>query len=126
MENTSKQRRVLVVDDNRDAADSLAMLLTRHDQDVRKAYDGPSALQAAQEFQPEIVFLDLVMPGMDGFDVALKLREQEQLHTRRMIIVALTGHGDPAYREASDEIGFDTYLTKPASPADLLGILTLS
>ena len=122
----TRPRRILVVDDNEDAASMLAALLRAHHHLVRRAYDGPSAVEAAQDFQPEFVFLDLMMPEMDGFAVAQQLREQEQMHTTRMVIVALTAHSSPAFREATAEAGFDSHLCKPAKAETVLGLLQTS
>ena len=121
-----KPRRILVVDDNVDAANTLVTLLEDHDQVVQRAYDGPTALEKAERFQPEIVFLDLLMPGMDGFAVAQRLRELERMHTTRMVIVALTGRDDPAFREATTETGFDRHLSKPAAAEELLEIVAVA
>lgn len=121
-----RQRRILVVDDNRDAADALATLLRSHHQLVRQAYDGPTAVLVAEEFRPEIVFLDLVMPGTDGFAVAQSLRRLERMHTARTVLVALSARAEPAFVEASAEAGFDTHLRKPASAEVLLGVLALN
>src|SRR5262249_34073123 len=83
------RRRILVVDDNQDAADSLALLLRLAGQDARAAYDGPSALAQAREFEPEVVFLDIGMPGMDGYEVARRLRRDRP--PGGPVLVALTG-----------------------------------
>ncbi|MFC0250736.1 PAS domain S-box protein [Massilia consociata] len=107
-------RRVLVVDDNRDAADSLALLLRAAGAEVRVAYEGESALREAGEFRPGTVLLDLGMPMMDGFEVARRLRETAQAHGQACPrIVALTGWGQEADRRRTRESGFDKHLTKP-------------
>ncbi len=111
------RRRVLVVDDNKDAADSLAMLLRLAGQDVRAAYDGPSALTQAKDFQPATVFLDIGMPGMDGYEVARRLRSEPEL--RGVVLVALTGWGQEEDRRRSKEAGFDQHMVKPVEPAAL-------
>ena len=113
--------RILVVDDNHDSADSLAMLLGLLGNDTRMAYDGPNAVAAADEFRPDIVLLDLGMPGVDGFETCRRLREQEW--GGRMIIVALTGWGQPHDRSASRGAGFDHHLVKPVDPAVLERVL---
>lgn len=122
-EQLPRGRKIMVVDDNRDAANALAALLKLYGQDVQQVYDGASAIKTAGEFHPEIVFLDLVMPNMDGFDVLSQLRDQEQMHNSRMIVVALTAFGQPAFREATRESGFDRHLLKPASAEEVLAIL---
>ena len=125
LDNTSSKRwRILVVDDNRDAAQGLATLLTSHNQVVQQAYDGATAVETAQYFQPEIVFLDLMMPNMDGFAVAQKLRELEQMTTTRAVIVALTACEDPPFREATAEADFDLHLNKPASAREVMQVVT--
>jgi PAS domain S-box-containing protein len=108
------RRRVLVVEDNRDAADSLTMLLRLAGQDVQAAYDGPSALAVAQEFQPAVVFLDIGMPGMDGYQVARRLREHPG--PENMVLVALTGWSQEADRRHCHEAGIDGHLVKPVEP----------
>ena len=89
----TKARRVLLIDDNFDAAESLAQLLALSGHDARTANDGPSAIQLAQEFQPEVVFCDLGLPGMTGFDIARALRALP--FGDEMVLAALTGYGNP-------------------------------
>lgn len=115
------RRRVLVVDDNPDAADSLALLLGFAGQDVRTTYDGLSALEQAQEFAPEVVLLDIGMPGMDGYEVARRLRNEGGLH--QALLVALTGWGQEEDRRRSAEAGFDHHLVKPVEPKRLRELL---
>jgi PAS domain S-box-containing protein len=103
--------RVLVVDDNRDAADSLANLLGSLGAEVRIAYDGHAALAAVAEHPPHIVLLDLGMPGMDGFEVARRLADRPQRGEFRL--VALTGWGQQTDRERTRKAGFDDHLVKP-------------
>jgi CheY-like chemotaxis protein/anti-sigma regulatory factor (Ser/Thr protein kinase) len=102
--------RVLVVDDNADAADTLVMLLEAHGARARAVYGGPAALAALPAFAPDVVLLDLGMPEMDGFDVARAIRAEGNTHVR---IVALTGWGQQADRERTRAAGFDHHLTKP-------------
>jgi PAS domain S-box-containing protein len=110
-------RHILVVDDNDDAAQSLALLLRLGGHEVRVANDGPSALAAVEAEQPEIVVLDLELPGMDGFKVARRLREQPGFED--MLVVALTGYGQEEDRQRCLEAGFDGHLVKPVE-ADAL------
>jgi CheY-like chemotaxis protein len=110
-------RRVLVVDDNVDAADTLAHLLRLEGFDVRKAYDGTSGLALAREFLPEVAFVDLNMPGMSGLELGAALRAEQQLALLR--IVALTGMGQKTDLDATRAAGFDAHLTKPASVEDV-------
>jgi CheY-like chemotaxis protein len=102
--------RILVVDDNFDAADTLALLLESHGARARAVYGGPAALASLSSFAPDIVLLDLGMPEMDGFDVARAMRAEGWRHTR---IVALTGWGQQADRARTRDAGFDHHLTKP-------------
>jgi PAS domain S-box-containing protein len=108
------RRRVLVVDDNQDAAESLAMMLRLAGQDVLTAYEGRSALTQAQGFRPEVVFLDIGLPGMDGYEVARRLREQQS--PEKPLIVAVTGWGQEEDRRRCYEAGFDGHLVKPVEP----------
>jgi CheY-like chemotaxis protein len=114
-------RRILVVDDNRDAAESLAMLLRLESQEVRLAFDGPTALRVAGEFRPQVVFLDIGMPGMDGYEVARRLRQQPGLGGATL--VALTGWGQEGDRRRSQEAGFDHHAVKPVELAALHRLL---
>jgi PAS domain S-box-containing protein len=109
---TLSQFRVLVVDDNRDAADSLCMLLRGAGASAQTAYDGSSALEAIGASQPNVLLLDLGMPGMDGFTVARRIR-QDPRH-RHLTLIALTGWGQEQDRLHSLAAGFDHHLTKPA------------
>ncbi len=105
------KRRVLVVDDNQDVTDSLVLVFDTLGVMARGVYDGPAALDAAADFKPDVVFLDLGMPGMDGYETARRLRQI--FAGRDVLIVALTGWGDPEHRRLSAEAGFDEHLAKP-------------
>jgi CheY-like chemotaxis protein len=107
----SAPKRVLIVDDNQDAAETLAMVVQFHGHEIRVAGDGPSALVAAREHQPDIVFLDIGMPGMSGYDVATQMRALPGWDDR--LLVALTGWGTQEDRAKSLAAGFDVHLTKP-------------
>jgi PAS domain S-box-containing protein len=104
-------KKVLIVDDNQDAAETLAMVVELHGHAIRIANDGPSALAAAREHQPDIVFLDIGMPGMSGYEVAAQLRALPGWEDR--LLVALTGWGTQEDRARSEAAGFDVHLTKP-------------
>jgi len=104
-------RRVLVVDDNRDAADTLGEALSRAGHQVRIVYDGPSALAVAEEFELDVAFLDIGLPVMDGYEVARRLRGRSW-HSRPSLI-ALTGYGQATDRQRAAEAGFDLHLVKP-------------
>jgi CheY-like chemotaxis protein len=111
------RKRVLVVDDNVDAAESIAMLLRVSGSDVRCVHDGPSVLPVAQGYRPDVVVLDIGLPGMNGYDVARLLRAQPEF--RRIPLVAVTGYGQEEDRRRSREAGFDYHLTKPVDPEAL-------
>lgn len=114
-------RRVLIVDDDLDTATSLADVLALAGHHVRVAVSGAAGLEAATEFEPEVVILDLGMPEMDGFDVARELRRLPGGSTR--LLVALSGYGQEDHRRRSREAGFDHHLTKPAALDRLLALL---
>jgi CheY-like chemotaxis protein len=113
----SEPRRVLVVDDNRDAADSIADLLRLERHTVQTAYSGAAALGVARVFKPDVVFLDIGLPGMDGYEIARRLRTFPETAGARLI--ALTGYGQAGDRERSREAGFDTHVVKPVDPMAL-------
>ncbi len=116
------RRRILVVDDNIDAARSLARLLSRlYGQEVQVAHDGPEALEKAGEFRPEVVLLDIGLPGMSGYQVAERLRGRPEFEST--LIVALTGWGQEDDRRRSVESGIDRHLVKPVKPEDILDLL---
>jgi CheY-like chemotaxis protein len=110
----SRSCRVLLVDDNSDAVESLAQLLALSGHDVRTAADGAHAIRAATEFHPEVVFCDLGLPGMSGYDVARELRSLP--FGPDMVLAALTGYGQPSDREKTAKAGFDAHLVKPVDP----------
>ncbi|MFN7984299.1 MAG: PAS domain-containing protein [Vicinamibacterales bacterium] len=116
-----QSRRVLVVDDNHDAADALAMLLQAMGAEVCTAYDGPDALKEARRWRPSVIFLDLGMPGMDGFAVANEIRRDRTL--RDVALVALTGWGQQSVRQRTDAAGFDAHLVKPVDADTLAAVL---
>jgi PAS domain S-box-containing protein len=114
-------RRVLVVDDNSDAALTLSLLLESLGHETCVAHDGAEALRLAPEFAPDVVFLDLGMPGLNGFEVARRMRRLQR--DRPLIIVAVTGWGQEADRKRSEEAGFDVHLVKPVDPETLVKVL---
>ncbi len=107
------RRRILVVDDNRDAAESLSEALESEGHEVRVAFDGASAVALGQEYRPSVVFLDIGLPVMDGYEVARKLRALDNGY--RPLLVAISGYGQPSDRERALEAGFDQHLVKPVS-----------
>ncbi|MFL5342562.1 MAG: PAS domain S-box protein [Gemmataceae bacterium] len=114
-------RRVLVVDDNVDAAESTSMLLRLWGHDVQLAYNGQEALRAADEFHPEVILLDIGLPGMSGYDVARQLRQKSTFE--KTLLVAVTGYGQDEDRRRSHEAGFDVHLVKPADAQQLRQLL---
>ena len=115
-------RRVLIIDDNNDAAMTLEVLLQSLGHEVQTANDGPSGLKCAQRFDPDIILLDIGMPGMDGYEVARELSTLKR--ARPFKIVALSGWGQEADRERSREAGFDLHLVKPVDLEQLTDALT--
>jgi PAS domain S-box-containing protein len=114
--------RVLVVDDNRDSADLQAALLQHNGHKVMTAYNGRDALEVAVSFRPEVILLDIGLPEVDGYEVAYRVRQQPELDG--VVLVAMTGYGQPEDRQRSQAVGFDHHLVKPAEFADLQNILT--
>jgi CheY-like chemotaxis protein len=115
------QTRVLIVDDNQDAATMLADLLNSFGLEVRIAGDGPAALALARELPPQVVLLDIGLPGMDGYDVARRLRQEHP--GRELLLIALTGYGDAASREKSRQASFDHHLVKPVDVGAILKLV---
>lgn len=113
--------RVLVVDDNEDAADTLSTLLEASNFVVRVAYAPQPALEAVESFQPEVVILDIGLPGMDGYEVARRLRAATPPFQGKLI--ALTGYGQQQDVDKAMGAGFDAHLTKPVEPDELLDLI---
>jgi PAS domain S-box-containing protein len=114
------RRRVLLVDDNTDSGQALQLALQLAGHDVRLAADGPSALAEAARFAPEVAVLDIGLPGMNGFELARRLRDTG---SGSLVLVALTGHGLERDRRRGLESGFDHYLVKPVSPDSIMSLL---
>jgi CheY-like chemotaxis protein len=108
--------RVLVVDDSVDSAETLGELLRIWGHDVRLAHDGPAAVEAARDYRPEVILLDIGLPGMDGFAVAQQLRNEGLLTG---LLVALTGYGEQTDKQRSQQAGFHHHLVKPVDPEAL-------
>ena len=119
--NPVTQRRVLVVDDNKDAAKMLGMVVRMLGNEVRTAGDGQEALEVAAEFLPELVIMDIGMPVMNGYEAAKIFRQKPW--GQSMVIVALTGWGKDEDRNRTREAGFDYHLVKPIEPAALQKLL---
>ncbi|MEJ0003177.1 MAG: response regulator [Pararobbsia sp.] len=110
-------RRVLLVDDSVDAASAMSLLLETLGHEVRVAHDGFAALETVAGFAPEVVILDIGLPGMDGFQIARALRAREE--TAGALLIALTGYGQASDRQHSHEAGFDHHFVKPVSFDDI-------
>jgi len=121
VEPRARFRRILVVDDNADLATTTTILLRLAGHKVAMAHDGPSALAAAVDFHPHVVLLDLGLPGMDGYEVARRFRQDPGL--ARVRLIALTGYGQQLDRQRSEAAGFDHHLVKPAAPEQLEELL---
>jgi len=119
--NAGPPLRVLVVDDNRDCADSTALLLQTAGFEARACYDGATALQLVATFRPGLCFLDLNMPGMDGDELAVRLRTWAR--RRRLVLVAVTAMDDSDHVERIEAAGFDLHLVKPVDPFDLVQVV---
>lgn len=107
----SASRRILVVDDHPDGAEMLRMLLELEGHEVAVAHDGVSALETASTFAPSVVILDIGLPGMDGYEVARRMRRDPSMRSMRLI--ALTGYGQAADTQRARDSGFDSHLVKP-------------
>jgi CheY-like chemotaxis protein len=116
------RQRVLVVDDNHDAAESLAMLLELDNRSVQVAFDGLAALDVLEIFKPDIALLDIGMPRMDGYELARRIRATHL--GGDVVLVALTGWGQADDKKRAAETGFDEHLTKPVDPDLLTRVLS--
>lgn len=114
-------RRILVVDDNRDSAQSMGMLLKLTGNETRTAFDGLEALGAAADFKPEVVLLDIGLPKLNGYEVCRRIREQPW--GKKIVLIALTGWGQEEDRQRSNDAGFDGHLVKPLDRTALLNLL---
>jgi CheY-like chemotaxis protein len=121
---SADSQRVLVVDDNRDSAESLAMLLQIGGNDTRTAHDGEAAIELAATYRPEVILLDIGLPKMNGYDVCRAIRAHPE--GKDVMIVALTGWGQEDDRRRSREAGFDAHLVKPVDYTALVSLLATS
>ncbi len=117
----SGQCRILVADDNEDAADSLAMMLQIMGNEVRTTNDGLQAVEAAEAFRPDVILLDIGMPKLNGYEVCRRIREQPG--GKKVVLIALTGWGQEQDKRRSQEAGFDHHMVKPVDPAALEKLL---
>jgi PAS domain S-box-containing protein len=113
--------RVVIIDDNEDAANTMSMLVAQLGGSAQTAHDAASGLAAVQHFQPDIVLLDIGMPGMDGYEACRRIREQPS--ERHIVVVAVSGWGQPRDKQRALDAGFDAHLTKPVDPAALARVL---
>jgi CheY-like chemotaxis protein len=118
---TTTRRRVLVIDDNADAAQMLAMLIRAMGGEARTATNGASGIRLARAFRPDLILLDIGMPGIDGYETCRRIRQES--FGRSVCIVALTGWGQEKDKQQAGEAGFDLHLTKPADPLVLEHLL---
>lgn len=119
IETSKKSRRVLIVDDNRDAAQTMALLIKLSGHETSTAYDGAEALAMLDEVNPEVALLDIGLPEMDGYELARRIREQRN----DVYLIAVSGYGQPEDRTRSSEAGFDEHFVKPVDSAQLLSSL---
>jgi len=117
----SAHQRILVVDDNADSAESSAFLLRLDGHEVQIARDGPTALQSVQDFRPDVVLLDIGLPGMDGFEVARQIRAMPD--SGNILLIAHSGYGEGEHREKSQQAGFDHHLVKPADLSQMTQLI---
>jgi CheY-like chemotaxis protein len=117
----ARRQRILVVDDMRDSADSLTMLLRLAGHEVVTAYDGEAGLDMARRWQPDVVLLDIGLPRLDGYEVARQLRRDTGL--RKALVVAMTGYGKDEDRRRSQEAGFNAHLVKPVDLDELARLI---
>jgi CheY-like chemotaxis protein len=115
-------RRVLVVEDNLDAAETMQLMLSLSGYEARTAHDGQGALEVAREFRPHVVFLDIGLPGKDGYEVAQEMRALPEM--KAALLVALTGYGQDEDRRRAAEAGFDSFQVKPVEPQALEALLS--
>jgi signal transduction histidine kinase len=115
-------KRILVVDDNRDAAETLATMLRLEGNEVDIAFDGEGAISATAAFRPDVVLMDLGMPKVDGYEAARAIRAEANGHD--VVLIALTGWGGELDRELSQQAGFDRHLVKPVVPTELMALLS--
>jgi CheY-like chemotaxis protein len=116
-----RRTRIVIVEDNQVAADSLRHLLHLHGYEARVAYTGPEGVRLAQEWPPDVVLCDIGLPGLDGYGVAIALRQHPATAQARLI--AVTAYDSDEARRRSQEAGFERHLVKPVDPDVLLGLL---
>jgi len=120
-ETVARRFKILVVDDNRDSALSLAMMLSIMGHETRTAHDGESAVSTAESFRPEVVLLDIGLPKLNGYEVAQRIRENGW--GTSIFLIAVTGWGQDEDRQRSTEVGLNVHMVKPVEPAALEKLL---
>jgi two-component system CheB/CheR fusion protein len=118
---TGEPRHILIIEDNRDLAESLRLLLAMRGYAVRVAYNGLEGVKAAHEWHPDTVLCDIGLPGLNGYDVAAEVRRDPAI--AQACLVAITGYGTDQDRERAHQAGFDHHFTKPADPVALLQLI---
>jgi len=118
-EAAARPRRIVIVEDNEDARQMLKALLELGRHEVHDAADGPAGIELVVAVEPEVAFVDIGLPGMDGYEVARRLRERH----KELCLVALSGYGQPEDRRRAVEAGFDMHLLKPVDPERLSAII---
>jgi CheY-like chemotaxis protein len=113
--------RILIVDDNRDGADILSMMLKMLGNDTRTAYDGQEGVEAAAQFRPDVMLIDIGLPKLNGYDACRRIREQAW--AKKAILIAVTGGGQEEDRHRAHEAGFDKHMVKPLEPQALMKLL---
>ncbi len=114
-------RRILVVDDYPTVAESLSKMLQLKGHEVKTTFDGPSALEVVSTFRPEVILLDIGLPGMDGYELAERIRKDAE--TAAVLLIAMTGYGQDEDRQRSQSAGFDYHLTKPVDHTTLFDLI---
>jgi CheY-like chemotaxis protein len=117
------RRRVLVVDDNETSAQCLALILGLEGYEARAVYDGESALEIARSFRPDIVLTDIGLPGIDGHELARRIRRDRELCAGLKLLAAVTGQAGAEARSRSREVGFDHHFVKPIDPETILALI---
>src|SRR5919108_3182224 len=120
MESPALSRSILIVEDNADAREALRMLLELDGHTVEAAAEGAEALEIMRAKDPDIALVDIGLPGIDGYEVARRVRERDP---RRPLLIALTGYGQPEDKRRAPDAGFDSFLVKPVDPAALADLL---
>jgi CheY-like chemotaxis protein len=118
---SQSRKRVLIVDDNRDAADALSEILELEGQEVKTAYDAAAAIEIASRFGPHLILLDIGLPQTDGYELARQIRQMPGLN--KVSLIAVTGYGQPKYKERAERMGFDYYMVKPVDLEQLSRII---